>query len=240
MQQKLESGSRPWFKKAKMGGSAMRKLAPLAIVVVLALACVASANLLLNPGFETATGGTGMQGNTPTNWWGWQHGGSEGWAARSGANGIAFWSWDNGEYCGFGQDVYSNMIPGDVITFSVWGRAETGFASTVSEMWLQLELWDNGSIVQKVTNSIYSLMTSGGLGNGQWTQMYIGITNSLSGVDLIKPMVGGGGFTNRQVNGQSVMWDDADFTIAIPEPTMAALLGFSGLIFLAARRMVRK
>jgi hypothetical protein len=239
MQQKPESGSRPWFKKGKMGGSAMRKLAPLMIVVVLALACVASANLLLNPGFEISDGGTGLQGRTPTNWWGYQHGSSEGWANHGGTNGIAFWSWDNGEYAGFGQDVSSNLVFGDVINFSIWGKTETGFVSSVSELWLQLELWSGASMVQKVTNSVYSILT--GVGNdGNWVNVSIGLTNTLTGVTMIKPIVGGGGFTNLNVQGQSVQWDDADMTIAIPEPTMAALLGFSGLIFLAARRMVRK
>ena len=217
----------------------MRKLAPLAIVVVLALACVASANLLINPSFETASDGTGLQGRTPTNWWGWQHGSSEGWAARTGTNGIAFWSWDNGEYAGFGQDVVSNLVIGDVISFSIWGKAEPQFQSSSSEMWLQLEIWTNGAAAAytlKVTNSIYSALVGA---PNTWNQYRIGFTNNIAGLSLIKPMVGGGGFTNMG-GSQAVMWDDADMTIAIPEPTMAALLGFSGLIFLAARRMARK
>ena len=213
----------------------MRKLAPLAIIVALALACVASANLLVNPGFEIGAAG----GQVATNWWDYDGSGVESWAWRSGTNGYALQGWNNGWWGWFGQDVSSNMIVGDVITFSIWGLAESGFTSFGNEAYMALELWTNGAATYtvKVTNNIYWGLT----GNREnWAMYTLSFTNSIAGLNLIKPLINSGGWTSGLVGNQALKFDDADLTIAIPEPTMAAMLGFAGLIFLAARRMVRK
>lgn len=208
------------------------------VLVALAVVVTASANLLLNPGFEDASGGAGMWGRTPNGWWGGNSGGSEGWAARSGTNGVAFWSWDNGTYAYFGQDVLTNMIIGDVITFSIYGKAETDYRSSNNELWMDVELWTNGASTYtvKITNDIYSAMIGS---PNTWNQYTMKYTNSIAGLSMVKPIVGGGGFTNRG-GSQALTWDDADLTVVIPEPTIAALMGFGGLLFLAVRRMTRK
>ena len=208
------------------------------VLVALAVVVTASANLLVNGDLEIRTGGSGLWGDTPANWWGGGSGGSEGWGTQSGTNAIGFWSWDNGAWANFGQDVYTNMILGDIVSFSIYGFAEADFRSTTSEMWLQLEVYTNGGSTYtiKLTNSVYSAMIGA---PNTWNQYRLGYTNDIPNVNLIKPMVGGGGFTNR-TGSQAVNWDNGDLTVVIPEPTIAALMGFGGLLFLAVRRMTRK
>jgi hypothetical protein len=210
-----------------------------AVIVALAVVLTASANLMLNSDFEIASGGAGMWGRTPANHWGYNAGGSEGWAARTGTNGVAFWSWDNGTFAGFGQDVSTNMILGDIITFTIYGRAEADFRSSSLETRIEMEIWTNSgaaSYTVKVTNDIYSALIGS---PGNWNQYTLKYTNQFAGMTLIKPIVSGGGFTNRG-GSQAVTWDDTDLTVVIPEPTIAALMGFGGLLFLAVRRMARK
>jgi hypothetical protein len=211
----------------------------LVVIVALAVVLTASANLMLNPGFETAEGGSGMWGRTPLNYWGGNAASSEGWAGRTGTNGVAFWSWDNGTYAYFGQDVSTNMILGDVITFSIFARAEADFRSSSLETRIELEVWTNGgaaSYTARVTNDVYSALIGS---PGVWNQYTIMYTNQFSGMTVVKPVISGGGFTNRG-GSQAVTWDDSDMTVVIPEPTIAALMGFGGLLFLAVRRMTRK
>jgi hypothetical protein len=202
-------------------------------VLALAIAGVATANLLTNPGFEVGPAG----GASPDGWWKYNEAGQENWAAQTGTNGMAFWSWSNGTYGGFGQDVVRNTGVGDVMTFSIYGLAEAQFQSSSSEVWLKLEIWTNGA---SAYTTQYSLDVYGGLtaAPNTWNQYTLIVTNQIANVTLIKPIVGGGGFTN--VGGsQAVKWDNADFTV-IPEPVSAMLLGlglFGGFWF---RRILRK
>ena len=68
------------------------------------------------------------------------------------------------------------------------------------------------------------------------------MTNTLSGVTMIKPMIGYGNGTNLGLGTSAGLFDDLDLTItdAIPEPTIAGLLGFAGLLFCAVRRRSSK
>jgi len=216
----------------------MRKV--LVVLVVLVTALVASANLLTNPDFEISDGGTGGDGRTPSGWWAYNQVSSEGWAARNGTNGMAFWSWNNGTYGGFGQDVTTNLVSTDILTFSIYGLAEANFESSSQETWLKIEYWTNGASAysRQDTFDIYSLITAS---PDTWNQYTMITTVGMDNVTMVKPIVGGGGFTN--VGGsQAVKWDDADFTVtnAIPEPTIAGLLGFAGLLICALRRKNRK
>lgn len=206
----------------------------LAVAVALVVAAVASANLLTNPGFEIGAGG----GATPDGWWKYNEAGQESWAAMTGTNGMAFWSWNNDVYGGFGSDVYTNLVPGDVVSFSIWGLAEN-FSSYQSECWLQLEFWTNGASTYsvKITNSVYDAITAD---RNNWNQYFIGYTNYASDITVIKPIIGYGGATNAMGGNMSVKWDDADLVVSIPEPTIAAMLGFAGLLFAAIRRKARK
>ena len=124
----------------------MRKL--LVMVLIVELASIASANLLLNSGFESGSG------NDAANWWRYENAGRESWAARSGSFGMAWWSWADW-YGGFGQDVSVNVYSGNVVQFTIWGNAETGFVGKVGqeEAWLKLEFWSGASLSYAVTNS---------------------------------------------------------------------------------------
>ena len=218
----------------------MRKLAPLAVVVVLALACVASANLLVNPGFETGTtgGDGGLFGGTVALGYFSQNSLSiENYSAHSGSNGVSLHNWWDGAWGYFGQEISTNSVIGDVVTFSAWGLFEANYTSATKETWMQIEFWQGGVQAGTVQYSIYDTLAAN---RGNWNQITVLATNTFSGVTMVKTLVGYGQGTNLGL-GTSAGWiDDLDVTMAIPEPTMAALLGFSGLIFLAARRMVRK
>ena len=204
-------------------------------VLMLAVVGVASANILLNPGFEIGNAGGGA---VASNWWAYNNCGTEPWANRTGSNGMAFWSWDNGAYGGFGQDVSTNLFATDVLTFSIYGLAQDQFESTESETWLAIEYWTNGASTWTRQDKLD--VYSGLIGDrNNWNQYTLITTVNLENVEMVKPIVGGGAFTNNGIAGdRAVMWDDSDFTVtnAIPEPTVAGLLGLAGLLICALRR----
>ncbi len=204
----------------------MKKL--LAMLVIVALASVASANLLLNPGFENGSG------NDATDWWRYQNAGRENWANRSGSYGMAWWSWADW-YGGFGQDVSVNVYAGDVVQFTIWGNAETGFVGKVGqeEAWIKLEFWSGSSLSYVVTNSIYSQL----VGNyNTWTSYNLTHTNTVSGITMVKPIVGFGNVVGY--NSGAVKWDDASLTV-IPEPAAVGLLGLGVAVVSLLRRQRR-
>ncbi len=211
-----------------------RSMAAVGLVLVLALAGVVSANLLQNPGFEIGSAG----GATPTNWWKYDQCGQENWANHTGTNGMAFWSWQNGVWGGFGQDVVTNLSVGDTITFSIYGLFEANYSSSTKETWLKIEYWTNNAStwIRQDSYSVYDYLAAN---RETWNQVAFVSTNVTPNVTMIKPIVGYGGGTNQSLSNQSVKWDDADLTV-IPEPAIATLLGFAGLLILAARRLVRK
>ncbi len=205
-----------------------------AALFLLAVPRSSTANLLVNPGFEIGI----ASGATPDAWWKYDQTGQESWAPRTGTNGMAFWAWGNGVWGGFGQDVSTNMLMGEIVTFSIWGLAEANYMSTTPETWLAIEWWTNGASTWTKQDKVeyYSELTAV---RDTWTNLTLIRTNTLNNVNMIKPIVGFGGGTNRSLPSQSAKWDDADLTI-IPEPTIAGLLGFAGLLFVAMRRMTRK
>ena len=195
--------------------------------VILLLSVVsARANLLVNPGFETG----GASGATPTGWWKYDWSGQEDWAGRSGTNGMAFWTWGNGWWGGFGQDVPVDLLPGDQVTFSIWGLAETYFQSMNHETWLQVEFWTNGAAAASRTErlDVYSRLV-GRLNT--WNQYVFTTTNRMPIVKTVKVLVGGGGFTNV-ASPQSVKWDDAELVCTRPPAGLAVSGGLvSGKVF---------
>ncbi len=171
--------------------------------VILSVCSLASAgNLLVNPGFETGS----MSG-----WWSYGNCSQESWAWRTGTNGMVFQSWTPGGWGGFGQDVAVSVSAGDVLTFNIWGLAETNFRSSASEAWLKIEYWTNGASAwtRQDTLSIY-----GGLiaRPNQWNVYSFVATNVLPNVNLVKVLVGGGNFVGGGT--AAVKWDDAEFSVA--------------------------
>lgn len=164
----------------------------------------AQTNLLTNPGFEEGP----AYGGTPAGWWKYDGCGQEMWANRTGTNGMAFWSWNNGWWGGFGQDVSLTLSTGEVLSFSIWGLAETNFRSSGSETWLKVEYWTNGASAwtRQDTLDIYSGLTSR---SGTWNQYTLTSTSRMAGAAVVKVIVGGGGFTNIATP-QAVKWDDAE------------------------------
>jgi len=218
----------------------MRSYKFLSVVVVAILACAmtASANLLLNPSFETQGAGGSWD---PANWW--RGDGNDrtdigswggGWAAQEGT-----WGMKMNNVGGsptnhwLGQEVSTLVGVGDQITFSFYALRNND--PTFDDAYVDLgmmtagdDTWFNHlSFASGLSNQVY--------GSG-WVQYTFIVTNQTPDVNAIQAWV-----NVRNVNsvgGTDLLFDSASLTI--PEPTMAALLGFSGLIFLAARRMKRK
>ncbi|NCC53824.1 MAG: PEP-CTERM sorting domain-containing protein [Spartobacteria bacterium] len=207
------------------------------VMVVLGLTCASlvSANMLVNPGFETAEGGSGGNGRTPDGWWAYNDAVSEGWAAMSGTNGVAFRAWNDTSYGGMGQDVLVDRANGDVFEFSIYGRAEADYSSTANETWLKLEFWNSAGdqLYYAVTNDIYSAMVSD---PDNWNQYIFRYTNDNVNVGMVKPMFGGGEWSNTGGD-QAATWDDASF-VQIPEPVTAGLLliGLGGVYMFRRRK----
>ncbi len=166
------------------------------------------ANLLLNPGFEIGDAGYGAQ---PDNWWHFGSSGNEGWAARTGTTGYGFWSWGAGDWAFFGQDAPVSLDAGDEVTFTIWGLAQEGFASSGNEAYIKLEFFSGPTMMYVVTNHIYNQM----IGNyDEWTQYSFTFANTTDGITMVKPIVGSGGWDPS--GSPAVMWDDATFVKSSP------------------------
>ncbi|OGV43664.1 MAG: hypothetical protein A2X46_08275 [Lentisphaerae bacterium GWF2_57_35] len=164
-----------------------------------------STNLLVNGGFEGST--------NPTPWWIYEvspgYGGSEvaPWAQRSGTNGIAFRAWDNLAYGGFGQNVDVDLANGNTFTFSIWGKADTDYASSSGETWLKLEFWTNSSdIAYSIYWDVYDVLINN---RGQWIRFSVTHANKQPGITIVKPVIGGGSWVAGGPGGYSAAWDDA-------------------------------
>jgi len=205
------------------------------IMAGLVFASLAYGNLLSNPGFETAEGGTGGNGRTPASWEGGNDAASEGWAAETGTNGIAFYAWNDGSWGYMLQKVSVNIANGTEFTFSINGLAEPGYSSTGNETYLKLEFWDAGETTQYAvhTNDVYSAMTSD---TDNWNTYSVTGISSNASVGLVKVVFGGGQWSNTS-GAQSAKWDNADL-VQIPEPVTAVLLcmGIGGIYMFRRRK----
>lgn len=212
----------------------MRKLAPWVIVVVLGMVSVASANLLLNPSFELQD----VAGYwAPTNWWradgidredinSW--GGD--WHAQDGS--IAMKVVSTGDKF-LAQEVSTPVGVGAAITFSIYAFRNNDV--TFDDAYVDLGMMTAGDDTWFSHLSFASGLSNQTYGSG-WVQYSFTVTNQTPDVNAMQVWV-----NLKNVNspdGTDLLLDSA--SLAIPEPTMVALLGFAGLIFLGARRMIRK
>ncbi|MFH0952951.1 MAG: autotransporter-associated beta strand repeat-containing protein, partial [Verrucomicrobiota bacterium] len=178
-------------------------------------------SMLLDPGVEIGPDG----GGTPDHWWLYGSCGQYNWAARSGStNGMAWKSWTVGGWGGFGQTMYVNLSTQAVVLFTMWGKAETGFASTVGEAWIKMEFYSNTTFRTWCSNSIYSTLTNN---YNNWTMYSLGYTNTLQGIDQIKVTVGSGNWVGG-AGSRSVVWDDAVFSVGIPLQMYIGTTNFPG------------
>jgi len=119
---------------------------------------------------------------------------------------------------------------GQIYEFSIWGAAETDYTSTNGETWLKMELWDGATLKQTVQKDIYAALKSA---PNTWQLFTLTVTDTLDTITLVKPIVGGGAWSN--VGGsQAAKWDNGYFRqVMVPEPAGMLLLG---LLLLARRR----
>jgi hypothetical protein len=209
----------------------MRRHALRTMILALVAACgAAQANLLLNAGFELPDGG-----GSATNWWTYSAAGTrQSWAAYNGTYGAAFFTAGN-QYGGIGQDVATNLNNGDVLTLSLYGKAETGY--NVSDTYIELQFFTGGSMTYALTNNVYSALTQS---MNTWNQISVVRTNTVSGITMVKPVIAYTGCTIPDA-GHTAQWDDVDLAVqAIPEPTVAGLLVLAGAALFAFRRTRRK
>ncbi len=169
-------------------------------------------NLLLNPGFETGTG------DDADNWWRYENAGRNDWAARNGSYGMAWWSWAAAWYGGFGQDVSVPVSPGQPVTFTIWGRAETGFVSTAQEAFIKMEFWSDSAMSYAVTSHVYHQL----VGNYEkWSLYRVTHTNEVAGISEVKVVVGSGHWVGY--DHATVHWDDA--SLFLGSPPLRLLIG---------------
>lgn len=208
----------------------MRKLILSTMVIVCAGTLTAQANMLDNPGFETA----GSTSTVAASWTFYEDAGRETWAARTGSAGAALYSWNDTKWGGGFQDVPVNLVDGNVFSFSIYALAEEGFSSAADELFLKLEFKDSGATeLYNVQESIYSEATAD---PNNWNMYTITHTNDNLNVASVTAVFGSGQWTATGGN-ESVKFDDAVFT-QVPEPVSAALLAAGlGFIYLLRRKV---
>ena len=215
----------------------MRKLAPLMIVIALALAGVASANLLLNPGFEVNGTQTWTSaywawddpsGNTHGSYWGSI--GNQSWHPHTGTNSAYMYKWSVGDQVdsGLWQETTNSAGAGSVWTASGWFYSDANYSNAYRD--IRIEFFDgsygalgtvsNSFAMPGPTYTMVSVVATAPV-NTAWVRLGVEVKH-----------------TGMERSEGTFFVDDV--SLAIPEPTVAALFGFAGLIFLAARRKMRK
>jgi hypothetical protein len=209
----------------------VKKLLIAGIAGLVGIACVTLvyADLLVNPGFEIAEGGSGGVARTPSGWIAQNELGSEGWAAQGpSTNGVAFYAWNTGNWGNIRQETLVNLVNGNIFEFSINALAEVNYSSSANETWMKLEFWDASGSTRyyEVSNSLYSAMTSD---PNNWN----------TSVGMVKSIFGGGNWVNDSLPNQSAFWDNAVLNQSVvPEPVSAILLGMglSVIYFIRKRR----
>ena len=154
------------------------------------------------PGARTRRAGTGRTRRSAAN-----HGRS-----GSGRNGYVWAAWNGGQWGYFLQDVSVNLDPGDVVTFTIWTYAETGFVSSTYNAYIKLEFWTNAANMSyEFSNSVYSTLVNN---YDQWMQLRFVYTNTAGGIGLVKTVVGSGEWLGYDHS--AVYFDDATFSVGNP------------------------
>lgn len=162
-------------------------------------------NMLKDPGFEYTLA---VPETFSTNWWKYGDCGQEWWAGEGGlGKGVAFHSWTNEAFGGFGQNVPVDLVDGDTFTFSIRGFAQSNYSSASSQTCMRLEFWSSTTQVYSVTNDIYADFHT----NHSWAAYTISHRNRDESIDMVKPVVF---FSDASDTGgnQAAKWDNACFS----------------------------
>jgi hypothetical protein len=198
----------------------------LAIVMMVAFAGLASADLVFNSGFED-----GSTTNRPY----WTHFGGdnndpriEDYANHSGTNGLAYRGWTAGG--GIYQDIAASGASNYVMTF--YAYRDDIFSSGYNTE-VKLEFYDGSptpvNLLLAVTNNLSTTVSS-------WTNLSL---NALSpaGTTWVRPVLSYSGTAGTD---GALKLDDLNLTSTmIPEPTTVSLIGVSLISLLALRRRAR-
>jgi hypothetical protein len=201
----------------------------LVVMLALAVAGTASANLLSNGDFSAP--GAGSQGNINDTFVipSWSHWGTDGWYQNDIAGDLSV------KYWGMGAGIYQNwdVTAGDVFTFSANAYQTTAEELTTETGYFKVEWYNSDYSTQLGLTTLDSITTADP--NDTWI--------TLSGVATAAP----GAVHGRVVFGLegtdgsgAAFFDDASVdTLVVPEPTTAALIGISLVGLLAMRRKAR-
>ena len=192
------------------------------VLMVVSMVSIASANLLVNPSFETEGSSAGLAA-------GWYESGDAASVFRheylphgAGDFSIAL-RHGTGTFKGVYQSVATTIAEDDVLTFSAWVYAVQGEGYTTSGK-LSITAWDG-----TVNHTLASSVVFDGLTSRTYTQ--ITATVDISTLDqATKDAVIGVAPTAFIIGYGGYSWvDDASFT-SVPEPATMALLGLGGLL----------
>ena len=204
--------------------------------VMIAVAVVPAWADLINGGFETGVGSTGQYINIVG--WSGGNGGTWGdidlrdWRFHSGTQEGALHNWGAGQTdAGWWQQL-TNSAAGTVWQASTWLWNDNGgsggvYTNVTTELKIEFYSGTFGAPLATATK-----ITT--LPGESWQQVSVVGTSPVNTAwaRFVLDSVGQG-------TGGALQLDDASLVV-IPEPTVTALFGFAGLLFLAARRKLRK
>ena len=159
--------------------------------------------------------------------------GIEGWAARTGDDGAAFYGWVAGGSADVFQEVPANCTPVDNqqvnITFSIWANAEANYSSSSGDTKLSLSFTGSSETSE---NNIYTELIND---SGNWNQYSVTYENQDQDITAINVSFSGSGF-NSSTDPRAVKFDDAELTITwIPEPVGLFFIGLIGIAIIRSR-----
>ena len=159
--------------------------------------------------------------------------GIEGWAARTGSDGVAFYGWTAGGTADISQEIVTNCTPINGkqanITFSIYAKAEADYYSTSGNTKLSLSF--TGSTETEEMN-IHTELTNS---PNTWNKYSVAYNNLSETISKVNVSFSGADFA-APGGSQAAMFDDAELTITwIPEPVGLFFIGLIGIAIIRSR-----